>query len=151
MNDLDDQAPQARDRAWMFDQAGAIPCRRVEGALEVLLITSRRGKHWVIPKGIIEPHLDARESAVREACEEAGVRGSLRPDALGEYTYRKWGGTCHVRVFLLDVEEEQTNWPESHFRARRWVSPEEALRMIDQEGLRRLIRRISARSGEGRA
>jgi 8-oxo-dGTP pyrophosphatase MutT (NUDIX family) len=145
MNDHDEKAHRDPDRSWMYDQAGVIPYRRIKGELEILLITSRRGKHWVIPKGVIEPHLDARESAVQEAYEEAGVRGSLRPDAWGEYAYRKWGGTCRVRVFLLEVEAELVDWPESHFRTRRWVSLEEALRIIDQEGLRRLIQRISSR------
>lgn len=144
MNDIDEKAPGASDRSWMYDQAGVIPYRRVRGELEVLLITSRRGRHWVIPKGIIEPHLEARDSAVQEAYEEAGVRGSLRPDALGEYAYRKWGGICHVQVYLMRVEEELSDWPESHFRTRRWVSLEEALRIINQEGLRRLLRHISA-------
>jgi 8-oxo-dGTP pyrophosphatase MutT (NUDIX family) len=43
--------------------------------MEVLLIGSSKGTHWVIPKGIHEPGLSATESASHEALEEAGVKG----------------------------------------------------------------------------
>lgn len=137
------------DRSWMFRQSGVIPLRATPGGARVLLISSRRGKHWVIPKGIIEPHLSPQESALREAYEEAGVRGELRGGPLGLYTYRKWGGTCRVQVFLLEVTEELPDWPESGFRKRIWVSPSEAIRLIEQEGLRRLMDRIREESTGG--
>jgi 8-oxo-dGTP pyrophosphatase MutT (NUDIX family) len=134
-----------RNRSWMFRQSGVVPVRRAPGGARILLISSRRGKHWVIPKGIIEPHLTPEESALREAYEEAGVRGELRGESLGYYTYRKWGGTCHVQVFVLEVIEELPDWPESGFRERMWVSPAEAAQLVDQEGLRRLLDRIPER------
>ncbi len=122
-----------------FNQSAAIPFRFEDGEPLILLITSRRKKHWVVPKGIIEPLLSAPESAAREAWEEAGIRGRIRPQPIGEYEYDKWGGTCHVRVFLLEVEEELAEWPEAFLRERRWVSVEEAAALVDQAGLRRLI------------
>ena len=139
MTDIGDKTPDPSDRDWMFNQSAAIPFRFEDGEPRLLLVTSRRKKHWVVPKGIIEPHLSAPESAAREAWEEAGIRGRVRPQPIGEYEYDKWGGTCHVRVFLLEVEEELAEWPEAFFRERRWVSVEEAAELVDQAGLRRLI------------
>ena len=130
------------DRDWMYNQSGVIPYRFQEGEPRLLLITSRRKKHWGIPKGIVEPHLGARESAAQEAFEEAGVRGRISPESLGRFEYRKWGGMCHVEVFLLEVREMLDDWPESSFRERRWMSTDEAARLVDWEGLRLLLLRV---------
>lgn len=45
--------------------------------VEVLLITSRGGKGWVIPKGGWEDDETVEAAAKRETVEEAGVRGSI--------------------------------------------------------------------------
>jgi 8-oxo-dGTP pyrophosphatase MutT (NUDIX family) len=142
VTDFDDRNQDKAERDWMFNQSGVIPFRHEDGKLCVLLITSRKKKHWVVPKGVIESHLNPIESAAQEAMEEAGVRGRIPPRPIGEYDYDKWGGTCHVEVYLLEVEEELPVWPESFFRERRWMSVEEAASLVDQEGLRRLIRQV---------
>src|ERR1041384_2040496 len=113
-------------------QAAAIPHK--DG--KVCLITSSNGKRWVIPKGLIDPGHTAGEAALQEAWEEAGLVGLLSPEPAGGYLYGKWGGTCHVTVFLMQVTEEAEDWPERSVRQRRWVSAAEALQMLDDEGLR---------------
>lgn len=123
----------------MYNQSGVIPIRFREGNLEVLLITSRRKKHWVIPKGIIEGELSPQESALEEAYEEAGIRGTVDPNPVGRYRYEKWGGTCTVEVFLMQVVEELATWPEDYFRERKWVDPSAAKAMVDIPDLKKLI------------
>jgi 8-oxo-dGTP pyrophosphatase MutT (NUDIX family) len=142
VTDIEGKIPDPAGRDWIFNQSAAIPFRFEEGAPRLLLVTSRRKKHWVFPKGIIEPHLSPSESAAQEAWEEAGIRGRIRPQPVGEYKYDKWGGTCRVQVFLLEVTEELAEWPEASFRERRWVSVEEAAELVDMEGLRRLIQLV---------
>jgi len=44
---------------------------------QVLLITSRGGKGWVLPKGGWEDDERVEEAAQRETVEEAGVRGAI--------------------------------------------------------------------------
>ena len=133
-----------------YSQSGVIPLRRREGKAEVLLVTSRKGKRWVIPKGVIDKGSSPAESAAREAWEEAGIRGTLSKRESGRYRYEKWGGTCTVRVFLLAVEEEADQWPESGTRRREWLGIEEAAARIDEEGLRLLIRAAGgSQEGEG--
>jgi 8-oxo-dGTP pyrophosphatase MutT (NUDIX family) len=131
-----------QDPSWMFNQSGVIPYRHVGGKLCLLLITSRRKKHWVVPKGIIEVDLNAEDSAAQEAFEEAGVLGVIHPDSVGEYTYQKWGGTCRVKIFLMQVQSQQKEWPEDFFRERQWLSIEEAAQRVDQEGLKKLIQKV---------
>ncbi len=134
MNDID----------WIYNQSGVIPFRFEKDRIQILLITSRSRKRWVIPKGIIEPDLPPQESAQKEAYEEAGVSGNIYGEAVGTYTYNKWGGTCTVKVFLLEVENILEDWPESNFRTREWVSVEEAVQRVDEPELKKIIKDISS-------
>lgn len=127
----------------VFAQSAAIPYRIKNGSPRVLLITSRRRRRWIFPKGIIEEWQSPQEAAADESYEEAGVRGSVVGDSVGRYEYEKWGGTCRVEVFLLRVEEVLPDWPESDFRERKWVGIEEALELVDNDGLGRVLRRAA--------
>jgi 8-oxo-dGTP pyrophosphatase MutT (NUDIX family) len=127
-------------------QAGAIPVR--DGA--VCLVTSSNGKRWVIPKGLIDPGHTAGEAALQEAWEEAGLLGLLSPEPVGSYLYDKWGGTCHVSVFVMQVTEVAEDWPERSVRQRRWVSPAEALGLLEDPGLREVVRAALARGGDSK-
>ena len=62
-------------------QYGALPYRasKVRG-VEVLLVTSRETKRWIIPKGWPIPGLSPSKSAAREAYEEAGGRAWDHPE-----------------------------------------------------------------------
>ena len=107
---------------------------------EVCLVTSSNGKRWVVPKGLIDPGHTAGEAALQEAWEEAGLVGLLSPEPVGSYLYTKWGGTCHVTVFLMQVTEVAEEWPEQSVRQRRWVRAAEAVKLLADEGLRALVR-----------
>ncbi|MCC6419208.1 MAG: NUDIX hydrolase [Gemmataceae bacterium] len=117
-------------------QAAAIPVR----GGEVCLVTSNNGKRWVIPKGIIDPGHTAGECALVEAWEEAGLVGTLSREPVGSYVYEKWGGTCHVTVFVMDVTEAAEEWPERAARERRWLRAVEVTDWIDDRGLREVVR-----------
>jgi len=116
-------------------QAAAIPVR--DG--QICIITSSSGRRWVIPKGMMEPGKTTAEIALQEAWEEAGLLGSLG-QAVGTYQYEKYGGTCLVTVFLMQVHEVRDAFPEAGMRRRVWVHLDEALELIEEEGLRELMR-----------
>lgn len=130
----------AAHHAPLYRQSGVIAFRAAPEGLEVLLVSSRRGKRWVIPKGIVEPGLDGGASAAKEAFEEAGVTGQLSSRAVGAFVYDKWGGTCRVFVFLMRVEQVLDSYPESHARKRCWLPLEEAAGHVKHEQLRVLLR-----------
>ena len=117
-------------------QAGAIPVR----GGRICLITSSNGKRWIIPKGAIEADQTAGEAALQEVWEEAGLVGKLRPQPVGSYLYEKYGGTCHVTVFLMEVTEVAQEWPERELRERTWVSLAGALHRIEDPTLADLVR-----------
>jgi phosphohistidine phosphatase len=128
---------------WFYAQSAVIPYRRVGDSLEVLLITSRRGKRWTLPKGVIEPSMTPAASAAKEAFEEAGVLGDVGRVCLGAFEYAKWGGTCHVEVYPLDVREVLDTWPEAHQRQRRWLAIDVAVDEIGIDGLRPMLRALT--------
>lgn len=127
--------------AHFFDQSAIIPWRLSHGELEVLLISSRKKKRWVIPKGVKEFDLEAHESAAKEALEEAGIEGEVKTKPLGRYEYKKWGGTCKVEVFAMGVHTEHDIW-EENYRDREWVSVDEASERLDEPELKRLVQSL---------
>jgi 8-oxo-dGTP pyrophosphatase MutT (NUDIX family) len=138
-------------------QVAALCCRGAGDETEVLLITSRGTGRWIIPKGWPISGLDAREAALREAWEEAGVRkGVAADDALGSYTYDKMldGGLAlpvETLVFPVRVEEMAADFPEAHQRRRAWVSPREAANMVKEPGLQSILRGLMQRPGAAHA
>ncbi len=133
---------------WFYTQSGAVPVRRTGDAVEILLVTSRGRRRWIIPKGIVEPGLSPADSAAKEAWEEAGVGGALGAEPLGSYAYEKWGGTCTVTVFPLEVDQVAEVWPEAD-RERRWFDAEEAASLVEEPELREILRWAARRIGRG--
>lgn len=115
------------------------------GALEILLVTTRQTKQWIIPKGWPIKGLKPAKSAAREAYEEAGVRGAVKAKAIGIFSYDKRldeeGVTipCDVRVFPLLVKRQAKSWPESEQRVARWLEPTVAISLVKEASLRNLI------------
>lgn len=126
-----------------YQQSAVLPFRVDRGRLEILLITSRRKKRWVIPKGVRELDLEPAASAAKEALEEAGIEGDLSAQPLGTYTYEKWGGICSVVVFSMAVHTSYDSWPES-YRVRLWMPPDEAVDKVDEPELKEIIRAFAA-------
>ena len=105
------------------------------------MITSRRERRWIIPKGIIEPDYSARNSAAKEALEEAGVKGGVHAKLLGIYRHRKWGRTCTVKVYPMRVTRIYNVWDEAD-RDRAWVSLKKALKLVRNDGLRQVMKKL---------
>lgn len=127
--------------ARFFSQSAILPYRWEDGQLEILLITNHTGKHYVIPKGVIEPGMTPVDSAAKEAFEEAGILGVPETRPLGEYSYKKWGGRCRVQVYPMEVREILKHWPEQQERSRLWVSTAKAIFLLKHKNLRRKISR----------
>ena len=107
-------------------QAAAIAIRRRGSNLQVCLIRKRLSGAWGIPKGTVDSGYTHETTALKEAWEEAGVRGRLVGDPLGTYTYEKLGRPLTVLVYLMEVLEHHHDWQEAGIRERKWVSLEEA-------------------------
>lgn len=126
-------------------QVAAIPVRPgADGKLEVLLVTSRGTRRWLIPKGWPWSSCADWQSAAEEAREEGGVIGIVDHEPLGSYSYRKGrsdGSTIAVTVtvYRLDVTEVMDVWPEKSERARGWFSIEAAAAAVVEPGLKAIL------------
>jgi 8-oxo-dGTP pyrophosphatase MutT (NUDIX family) len=130
--------------SWFYAQSAVIPYVLDDNEIRIVLVTSRTRMRWIIPKGIIEPGLSPLESARQEALEEAGVKGKIFPQDIGTYSYKKWKGTCTVKVFVMQVRKMLDMWEEEWLRTRELVSIEEAIKRIDEEELRKMIQTVPA-------
>jgi len=127
-------------------QYGALPYRLTEAtALEILLVTTRQSKRWIIPKGWPIKGLKPPKSAAREAFEEAGVRGRVGAKAIGVFAYNKLlddAGivtVCEVKVFPLLVTSQSQTWPEVEQRTVQWVEPGRAVALVNEAKLKELV------------
>ncbi|MFL6723995.1 MAG: DUF47 family protein [Sphingomicrobium sp.] len=123
--------------------------RGLRAPVQVLLVTSRESRRWVIPKGNFANTVSPHSAAAQEAEEEAGVRGVVCPTPLGTYRYRKRKGSgaslmADVEVFPLSVSEELSDWKEKNQRDRRWFSLGDAANAVEEPDLRDLIRSFNA-------
>ena len=107
-------------------QFGAIPYRTVDGEIVFLMITSRRTRRWIFPKGGLIEGLSPTEIAAEEAFEEAGVRGTMGVRPVEHYRAKKsgpGGGTwLSSEMVPLEVDEQLDDWPEKGERRRQWVT-----------------------------
>jgi 8-oxo-dGTP pyrophosphatase MutT (NUDIX family) len=125
-------------------QVAALPWRRTDQGVEVMLITSRDTGRWVIPKGWPEGQEDLYEAAAREAAEEAGLSGSVSRFEIGRYYYGKrqpsgMEARCEVLVFPMKIDQVAEKWPERKKRKRKWFSPQAAAAMVREPDLGELI------------
>jgi 8-oxo-dGTP pyrophosphatase MutT (NUDIX family) len=134
-------------------QYGALPYRfSQDAALEILLVTTRGTRRWIVPKGWPIKGLRPPKSAAREAFEEAGVTGRIGAKPIGLFAYDKLrdetGGEtkCEVKVYALLVKRQRHVWPESHQRTTQWVEPSRAIAMIKEPDLKKIVAAFAKRA-----
>ncbi|KAL6319497.1 hypothetical protein AAG906_014172 [Vitis piasezkii] len=115
--------------------------------LEVLVVSSQKGKGMLFPKGGWEIDESIEEAATRETLEEAGVLGNVGCK-LGKWSFKsKSRGTFDEGyMFPLLVKEQLDFWPEKNVRQRRWMAASEAREVCQhwwmKEALDILIQRL---------
>jgi 8-oxo-dGTP pyrophosphatase MutT (NUDIX family) len=133
-------------------QVAALPYRPAAkgGGIEVLLLTSRRTRRWIVPKGNIDRGRSLPDMAAVEAYEEAGVEGHVAPRPFGHFEYRKFRDAerserAVVSLYPLRVELVYEGWPEMAQRTRRWFDADKAAAKVDDPGLGQLIAQFARR------
>ena len=130
-------------------QYAALPYRLSGETVEVLLVTSRRTRRWILPKGWPIVGHRPPACAANEALEEAGVRGEMQKNAVGHYHYLKYhrdgsSEPCKVDIFALKVTHEENSWAEKDERERRWCTIAEAAAAVGEPQLRLVILKFGA-------
>jgi len=125
--------------AWLYRQSGVVPFTGPVGERRIVLITSRKKKRWILPKGVVDRGFSPADSAAKEAYEEAGLIGLVGEDPLGGYGYEKWGGVCTVIVFPMRVDQILDEWPEKALRERILVPIDEAIAHVETSALQAIL------------
>jgi 8-oxo-dGTP pyrophosphatase MutT (NUDIX family) len=128
-------------------QVGALVHRPGRMGPHVLLITSRETRRWVIPKGWPHRGLSRAHSALKEAWEEAGVRGRVERDPVGAFSYDKRSliappAPVIVAVYPVRFVSQDARWPERGLRDLAWMTTAEAARLVEEEGLAEILDRF---------
>jgi len=115
--------------------------------MEVMLVTSRETRRWIIPKGWPHKGRAPHRSAAREAYEEAGVVGRVRRQSLGSFSYEKHLTTgivvCKVHVFALEVRRQSRTWPQGTNANSSGYLPGQAAKAVKKPALAKIIRRLA--------
>jgi 8-oxo-dGTP pyrophosphatase MutT (NUDIX family) len=119
--------------AHVRQQAAVIPYRVHKARVEVALVSRSGGKGWIVPKGSVGPGEGPRDAAIREAEEEAGLRGIVTRKPLGRYRHVKGRGDCRVDVYLMRVTAVLEHWLEDKWRRRRWMPVADAADRLREE------------------
>lgn len=126
-------------------------CYRVrQGKVQVLLITSRGAKRWIVPKGWPMDAKTPGAAAAREAWEEAGVRGRVTGGCLGVYSYIKAVDDTEqlpviAMLYPIEVQMLADKYPEAGQRRRKWMSRKKAAKLVSEPELARMIRDFDPR------
>lgn len=115
------------------------------GAREPELLLIRRFRHgqdeWSLPKGKLDPGESYADAAIREVAEETGVHARLGRFA-GVMQYTVSGGNKVVCLWEMTVEGMGKPLDNDEVSEIRWVSRDEALRMLSHEQNRELLRHL---------
>ena len=115
---------------------------------DVLLLKRRTEGTWVLPKGKNEPNETLENTALREVEEESGLANLSvekkigmvryifywRPDMIN---YRKT-----VHYFLMKLNGQSEIKLEPDFSEHKWVTPDEAVKLLTFENDRRIVRSL---------
>ncbi len=135
--------------SWHTEQSAALPYRWSRDGPQILLVTSRTTRRWVVPKGSVKSGMNPSASAALEAYEEAGVGGRIMRAPVGIYGYSKKNGRrgqlCLVKVFPLQVLRILHDWPERRQRRREWTTFTIARERVHEAALKCILLEFEAR------
>ena len=120
---------------------GAVVFTRVSGEIRYVLGHAVEG-FYGFPKGHMEPGETTEETALREIREEVGLEVTLLPGfhAQDEYPLPKKPGTRkRVDFFLAEYADQPLVPQETEFLSAGLYSFDEALRLLQREGSRRVL------------
>ena len=134
---------QVREQG-VLQQVAALPYRyRNNGKIDFLVITSRRTKRLIVPKGWQMAGKPDYIAAAIEAHEEAGVRGNIGDLPIGSFSYMKEFDDIALpviaSVFPLKVKKVKSRWKEEASRKRKWMSAAKAAALLSDRGLAQLV------------
>lgn len=122
-------------------QYGVLPYFPKTRKKDVVLITSRTHGNWTLAKGNLMKDRSRRDTALREAYEEAGVVGELDKRPPMRVMILREGRKIQLTVYLMRVKKMRKKYPEASQRDRRIASFKKAESLVACEGMKKAMRR----------
>src|SRR3954467_5204922 len=119
--------------------SGGVVWRRGERGVEVVVVHRPRYDDWSLPKGKLDPGESWEQAALREIEEETGLRCTLGEE-VETSRYLVGDRPKTVRGWRMEVAEEPGTAPDDEVDHVRWLTPDEALELLDYELDRALVR-----------
>jgi 8-oxo-dGTP pyrophosphatase MutT (NUDIX family) len=120
-----------------FTHAGGLVFQQKDGKIYYLIVRAKPDPyHWVIPKGHIEPGERPEAAAIREICEEAGVRARIIA-LLGTLKFKYRDKQIDTILYLLEYLGETLPQEE---RGVYWGLYEETLSLLTFPDTREMLR-----------
>lgn len=136
---------EANNKRDVRTQFAALCYRIKNDRTQILLVTSRQSRRWIIPKGWPMEGATPAQAAATEAYEEAGVQGKAFNICLGLYSYTKLMDgeddlPCAVSVFPVKVKKLLKSYPEAKDRRRKWFGVKKAATQVREHELRKILK-----------
>jgi 8-oxo-dGTP pyrophosphatase MutT (NUDIX family) len=106
---------------------------------ELLLGRRSDDGRWSVVSGFVEPGEQPATAVVREVEEETGLRVRLH-QRLATTHYAVSGTPKSVRWWRMSLVDDNGHEPDHEVDQVRWVTPEEAMRLLNYEPDRQLVR-----------
>jgi len=107
----------------------------------IAVVHRPRYDDWSLPKGKLEAGESFEEAARREVEEETGLRVRLE-DELASTHYLSKGRPKTVRYWRMVVVDDPGQEPDDEVDELRWLTPEEAVRVLSYEHDAKLVRSL---------
>ena len=121
--------------------AGGVVWRRSDEGVEVAVVHRPRYDDWSLPNGKLDEGETFEEAALREVEEETGLRCDLGRD-LGETRYEDRKGRPKVVRYWAMSPTAGKFEPNDEVDQLRWVSADDAKRMLSYDFDRELVDRV---------
>jgi 8-oxo-dGTP diphosphatase len=105
----------------------------------IAVVHRPRYDDWSLPKGKLEAGETWEQAALREVEEETGLRARIE-DELPATHYSVGDRPKTVRWWRMSVDEDLGTDPDDEVDGIRWVTPGEAMALLDYEPDRQLVR-----------
>jgi len=133
-------------------KVGVIPYKIIDGKISILMVTSMGTGRWVLPKGKLKKLERHKKGCLREAFEEAGVKGEILTDfpmtiVIASNEQDKTGQIIlktPVIFYPMQVKKDFKIWPEKKQRRRKWISLDKALDKIKSKDISSVLKNFKS-------
>ena len=121
--------------------SGGLIWRQDSKGRELIVIYRRRHQDWTLPKGKVRPSESWLQCAIREVREETGFEVEVESHA-GWVCYDTGDVTKVVRFWNMRPIGDSQFESSEEVMSVHWMTSEEAVKRLDHEGERLLIRQV---------